>query len=280
VLAKNQKLNLANENQIITEEFARKSAIRRTLGEGTLLEQLTANVQRTQAQNAWEIATNELHIACNELELLLGFHRDAMRDELILTDSVVHRPHSFTLEQLYQMAAVSNTQITASSTKRDIASTGYSLAWSSLLPSFSASYFRQTRDGVSGLYGVSFGVSLPLWFLFDQRGQIQTASATFSIAEYELQFTQNSVVVAVKTAFYDKLNNERQLQLYETEILPQTAEILRAAKASFDAGEITYLEFLQARQTVVLSKANYIDVLYGYNVAVAKLEQTVGKTLE
>ena len=280
VLAKKQKLDLAKENQSIAEEFARKSSIRRTVGEGTMLEQLTANVQRTQAQNALETAANELRIASNELELHLGIHRDSMRGELTLADSVVRKPHSLTLEQLNQIASVSNTQLRGSSTQRDIASAGYSLAWSSLLPNFSASYFRQTRDGISGLYGVSLSVSVPLWFLFDQRGQIQSASANFSIAEYELLRTQNSVAVAVKTAFYETLNNERQLELFHTEILPQAAEILRTAKASFDAGDITYLEFLQARQTVVQARASYIDVLFSYNVAMARLEQTIGKTLE
>jgi outer membrane protein TolC len=154
------------------------------------------------------------------------------------------------------------------------------MAWSSLLPSFSASYFRQMRDGDAGLYGVSFGVSVPLWFLFDQRGQIQTASANLAISEHEFQFAHTAVAVAVKIAYYEKQNNERQLHLYETEIIPQASEILRSARASFNAGDISYLEFLQAKQTVLQARESYIDVLFNYTVAVAKLEQAVGRTIE
>ena len=280
ILAKQQKLSLARENQSLAEDFAKKSSARRTIGEGTHLEQLTANVQRSQALNAVESATNEQRIAMDELELLLGERRGPPHSEFMLTDSMTYLPEAISLEQYLEMAKASNTQLLASSLRRDIASTGYSLAWSSLLPSFSASYFRQTRDGVSGLYGVSLGVSVPLWFLFDQRGQIQIASAELSIAEHELGFANDSVIVAVRTAYYEKLNSERQLRLYQTEILPESDEILRAAKASYHAGEITYLEFLQAKQTVVQARSSYIDVFLAYNVARARLEQIVGRQLD
>lgn len=280
ILAKQQKLSLAKDNQSLAEDFAKKSTVRRNVGEGTHLEQLTASVQCSHALNAVETAINELRIAMDELELLLGQRRGPPQSEFMLTDSMTYSPESVSLEQYLEMAKASNTQLRASSLRRDIASTGYSLAWSSLLPSFSASYFRQTRDGVSGMYGVSLGVSVPLWFMFDQRGQIQMASAAWSIAEHELGFTDNSVTVAVRTAYYEKVNSERQLRLYQTGILPESDEILRTAKASYAAGEITYLEFLQARQTVLQARSSYIEVFLSYNIARARLEQIVGRKLD
>jgi outer membrane protein TolC len=254
--------------------------VRKNVGEGTVLEQLTANVQKTQAQNSVEISANELKIAVNELQLLLGTPKNEMMNELMLLDSIVFKPNQFSLEELYQMAMASNILLKSGSIRRDIASKEYSLAWSSLLPSFSASYFRQSQNGNAGLYGVSLGVSIPLWFLFDQRGQIQTAAATSTIAEHEFVLLQNSIAVAVKTAYYEMVNNERQVSLYRTEILPQAAEILRSAQASYDAGDITYLEFLQARQTAVQAKASYIDVQFSYHVSMAKLEQIIGRPLD
>jgi len=88
------------------------------------------------------------------------------------------------------------------------------------------------------------------------------------------------VTVAVRTAYYEKLNSERQLRLYQTGILPESDEILRAAKASYNAGEITYLEFLQAKQTVLQARSSYIDVFLAYNIARARLEQIVGRKLD
>jgi cobalt-zinc-cadmium resistance protein CzcA len=116
--------------------------------------------------------------------------------------------------------------------------------------------------------------------MFDQRGQIQSASAERSIAEHQLRFTRDSVVAAVRSSYYEKLNSERQLRLYQTEILPESAEILRSATASYAAGEITYLEFLQAKQAVLQARSSYIDVLLAYNTSSARLEQIVGQKFD
>ena len=74
-------------------------------------------------------------------------------------------------------------------------------------------------------------------------------------------------------------NDERQVQLYNTDLLPQANEVYRTAATSYQAGEITYLEFLQARQTLISARSTYIDALYNYNTAIARLENAVGRTI-
>jgi outer membrane protein TolC len=280
VLAKMERSELAKENCVVAEEFARTSAVRRNVGEGTNLEQLTANVQQAQARNSVETAANDLRLAKGELGLLIGITNEGDAARLQLTDSLSFRPDVSDLDKHVEVAQRSNSQIRASMIKRDIASTGYTLAWSIFLPTLSASYLRQSRDGITGLYGASFGISLPLWFMFDHRGQIQSASATLAIADHELESTRHSVTAAVRSAHVEKVNSEQQLHSYESDVLLQTREIFRSAKASYDAGEISYLEFLQARQTVVQARTSYIDLLLGYHVAVARLQQAVGLSLK
>jgi outer membrane protein TolC len=69
------------------------------------------------------------------------------------------------------------------------------------------------------------------------------------------------------------------VKLYLSDILPQAEEVYRSASASYDAGEITYLEYLQARQTLINAKSNYINVLFSYNLSIYTLEETVGQSL-
>jgi outer membrane protein TolC len=153
------------------------------------------------------------------------------------------------------------------------------LAWSSFLPNLNASYYRQTVDGNSDFYGVSFGISLPLWFLFDQRGQIQEASANLNIAESDLQSLNNFISVNVKNAFLEMKNDERQIILHQTDILPQAEEVYRTALASYEAGDITYIEFLQARQTLISSRNEYVEELARYCTSLVKLEFAVGASI-
>jgi outer membrane protein TolC len=279
VLAKQKKIELADENLTIAGDFARKAEIRYNVGEATNLERLTANVQRTQARNALEVAQNDVLTSLGELYKVLGREKEKQQDNIFLTDSLTFQPITETLERLTEMAYAINPQFKAASGRVSAASIGRTLAWSSFLPNLNASYYRQTVDGSSDFYGVSFGISVPLWFLFDQRGQIQEASASLAIAESDLQSLKNSMIADVKSAFLEMKNNERQIKLHQTDILPQVEEVYRTARASYEAGEITYIEFLQARQTLISSRNEYIEELARYCTALAKLEYAVGASI-
>lgn len=279
VLAKQKKIELAEENLTIADDFARKAEIRYNVGEATNLERLTANVQRTQARNNLEVAQNDLKISFGELYYALGRGKNEQPDKIILTDSLAYQPIMETLEQLTERAFKINPQIKAASGRVSVASLDRALAWSSFLPNLNASYYRQTVDGNSDFYGVSFGISVPIWFLFDQRGQIQEASANLKIADSELQSLKNLISVDVNRAFLEMKNDERQIVLHQTDILPQAEEVYRTALASYEAGDISYIEFLQARQTLISSRSEYIEELARYCTSLAKLEYAVGASI-
>lgn len=278
-LAKKELQGIAEENRKIAEDFSKKAEIRYNVGEGTNLERLTAKVQFTEASNNLEVAKNELRTANSELNFVLGYGKRT--DEIFtLADSLTFTPtEKLTFEELYNLSLSVNQQIKISELNVSTSSIDKSLAWSSLLPNFNLAYFRQTRDGDNGFYGASFGISVPLWFLFENRGQIQEATANVNIAESELQLVKNEVYLRLRSAFNDYENDLRQVNLYISDILPQAEEVYRSATASYDAGEITYIEFLQARQTLIGAYSNYTNVLFNYYRSIFTLEETVGQNL-
>jgi cobalt-zinc-cadmium efflux system outer membrane protein len=279
VLVKQKKIELAEENLAIVDDFAHKAEIRYNVGEATNLERLTATVQRTQARNNLEVAQNDLKVSLGELYYALGRKKEEQPDRIILTDSLIYQPITETFEQLRERAFATNPQLKAASGRVSVASLDRTLAWSSFLPNLSASYYRQTVGGNPDFYGVSFGISVPLWFLFDQRGQIQETSASLGIAEYDLQSLNNLISVNVKNAFLEMKNIERQIKLHRSDILPQAEEVYRSALASYEAGDITYIEFLQARQILISSRNEYVEELARYCTSLAKLEYAVGASI-
>lgn len=279
VLAKQMKIQLSEENLIIADDFAQKAEFRHSVGEATNLERLTAVVEQTQAKNSVHIAQNELKIALSTLNNALGRVRNMQKNVIVLTDSLAYQPVEQTLEQLTEIAFRVNPQLTAALNKISSASLGRTLAWSSMLPNLNASYYRQTVDGSSNFYGVSIGISVPVWFLFDQRGQIQEASANVTIAEYEMRSLTNDIGAEVSNAYYEMENNEQQIKLHQSDILPQAEEVYRSARASYTAGEINYIEYLQAQQLLITSRSEYIEELAKYCSSLAKLEAVVGTRL-
>jgi outer membrane protein TolC len=276
VLAKQYQVKSAEENLVISEDFFKKAEIRQNVGEGTNLERLTAKVQYTEARNNLEVVKNELTTAFAELNYSLGYGKQSYGSNYDLTDTLVFVDHNISIEQIYKSFEETNPQIKIAELNYGIASIEKRLAWSSILPNINLAYYKQTRDGNNGFYGASFGISVPLWFMFDQRGKIQEAVANQSISESELQLTKNEIVLKIKSAFTDHENNLKQVKLYVNDILPQAEEIYRTAIKSYDAGELTYLEYLQAKQTLINSRNNYINVLFNHYQSVFRIEEIVG----
>lgn len=279
VLAKQKLLAIAKENLQIADDFSKKAEIRYNVGEGTNLERLTAKVQFTEAKNILALAQNELKSSFAELNYSLGYSR--LSDEkFILIDSLAFsKLDTLSFENLYHLSLSSNQQIKISELNVNALSTERTLAWSSLLPGFNISYFRQSLGSDDNYYGASLDISVPLWFLFDNRGQIQYASAKVNIAESELVSVKNEVYLNLTNAYNDYSNNLQQVSLYQEHILPQALEVYRSASASYDAGEITYIEYLQARQTIISSEKNYTEALLNYYRSIFSLEEIVGQKL-
>jgi len=279
ILAKQSLVRYAEENLTISEEFFRKAQIRYNVGEGTNIEQLTAKVQLSEAKNKLDIAVNELKTSSAELNYSLGYGNDAYASIFSLTDSLIYNVYSVNLATIYTMADSLNPRIQIAKLNSSIASVEKSIAWSSLLPNFNLAYFKQSRDGINDFYGASLGVSVPLWFLFDQRGAIQEASANESISDAILLQTKNEISLLAKNSFIAYTNNKQQLKIYIEDILPQAEEVYRTAIKSYDAGELSYLEFMQSKQLLINARESSVNALFNYNKSIASLEEIIGINL-
>ncbi len=276
VLAKQKLLELAGQNLKIAEDFYNKVRIRQNVGEGTNLERLTAQVQYSEAANNYESVKNELVSSLSEFNYSLGIRNERGDQKFIPADSLGYSEIKEDSLNINPQSAENNPRIKIAELKCGISSLEKKLAWSSLLPNINLAYFKQTRDGDSGLYGASFGLSIPLWFLTDQRGKIQEATANQAAADSELQLNKNEIMLKLENIKIEFENSRRQVMLYMNDILPQAQEIDKTAVKSYDAGELTYLEYLQSRQTLISSQNNYINALFNYYQYIFRLEEITG----
>lgn len=280
VVALQEQVRIAQENLSISKDFVRKAEIRSNVGEGSNLERLTAKVNFSEAQSNVEIQKNHLISAFTELHFAMG-HEKGESKKYQLTDTLAFIPLDLTPEQLADDAATLNPQLKTNKLQVSFYSAEKSLAWSSVLPNFNiAGFNKQVQGDATRYYGASLSIGVPLWFLLDQRGKIQEANANLSVAKSELQMISNSVYTNTQTAYAEFKHEEKQIQLYIKEIIPQAEEIFRTATKSYEAGEITYIEFLQAQQTLINSRGNYANALLSYNLSIVAIEEVVGKTLQ
>ena len=79
----------------------------------------------------------------------------------------------------------------------------------------------------------------------------------------------------VKNAFLDLQATAEQLQV-ATRARDLPSQQLEQARDRFSAGVTNNLEVVQAQQAVALASEQYIQALYGYNVAKALLARGLG----
>jgi outer membrane protein, heavy metal efflux system len=274
VLAKQLHRQFAQEQVELAKSFAEKAEIRTNVGEGTNLEKLTASVQLQESRNTLSSVNNELTAAIAELNYALG--KELVTSDVVLSDSLVFTKHQIDSLTAETLIDENIPDIRIAKLQYETSLVDKKLAWSSLLPGFNLAYFRQSRDGDNGFYGASFGVSLPVWFLFDQRGKIQEAEANSKGLAAELQTAKNEIYRTLHQALSEYKNSYNQLLLYTESLLPQSAEIFSTAYKSYAVGEITYLEFLQARQLLISSRTSYLNALLNYNLSALKIEEITG----
>jgi outer membrane protein TolC len=280
VVALQEQVGIAQENLAIARDFVQKADVRYSVGEGTNLEKLTAKVTYSEALNDIEVQKNHLIIAFAELNLAMGYGKGESR-VYSLSDTLAFIPFNFTLNQLADEASVINPLLKANKLRVDSYSVDKSLAWSSILPNFNLAYFtKEVRNDARNYYGASFSVGIPLWFMLDQRGKIIEASSNVSAAKSDLRTANNAVYAKTQDAFAEFKHGENQVRLYMKEIIPQAEEIYRTAAKSYEAGEITYIEFLQAQQTLINSRGSYVDALLSYNLSIVTIEEAIGKILQ
>jgi outer membrane protein TolC len=280
VVALQEQAKIAQENLFIAQDFVQKAEVRFSVGEATNLERLTAKVTYSEALNTIEVRKNHLIIAFAELNLAMGYGKSESRT-YCLSDTLAFIPFNFTLSRLLDDAAAINPQLKVNKLRVDSYSVDKSLAWSSILPNFNIAYFnKQVRDDARNYYGASFSIGIPLWFMLDQRGKIIEASSNVSAAKSDLQTANNAVYAKTQAAYAEFNHEEKQVHLYIQDILPQAEEIFRTADKSYKAGEITYIEFLQAQQTLINSRGSYVDALLSYNLSIVTIEDVIGKTLQ
>lgn len=271
---KTAKLKYMRHNTAVAEEFMNKALARYNSGEAGRLEYLTAKLQNSRAAGQIETAQTEAASAMSALARIISGSDAAKEDaDFALTDTLQYITADVTFEDLAGRVFSLNPAAKISGIQISAASIDHSLAWSSLLPSFSIGYNWQTIENNSDYYGISLGISVPLWFMFDQRGRIQEAKGNLQSSRFEMSLLRNQLMLQLKNAWSEYRKELRQAELYRSELLPQSLEVFNAAKANYESGEISYMEFLVSKQTFADVQNEYIDVLFGYNTALLNLEE-------
>lgn len=266
----------------VYSNFLKAASLRYKAGETNLLEKTTAETQYNEVRNQMSKNDADIMAYMAELKRLLN-----TRDQLKLTEAVFKQENRIT--EPGDTLTADNPVLLLQKQQIEIADKAISVERSRSGPDFSIGYFNQSLIGTQNIngqdvfytggkrfQGISAGISIPLFFKpFASR--IKVAKIDKQLAESEYVLSQTDLRGRYEQAYQDLIKNSKSTGYYENSALPNANLILKQAQIAFQAGEIGYVEYLQALRTYSDIRFNYLAAINQYNQSIYTLQYLKGQ---
>lgn len=268
---------LLQRQDTLFRNFLKAAELRYKTGETRMLEQSTAQTRLNENNNQIQRNEADIQIAQTNLQRLLntsetvtvaaeGIHK---LDGMAAPAATLPADHPLTA-YLQQEIKVNEQLVRVEKAKAG--------------PDFSIGYFNQSIYGFQNVgegekfydrskrfQGVTASVAFPL-FNKPFSSRIKAAKVDQQIAESNLELARNNLNGQYREAVQQYEKEKKNLQYYESSALPNAELMLKQAQRAFQAGEISYVEYLQALQTGSEIRMNYLQAIRDMNLSVVTLE--------
>jgi cobalt-zinc-cadmium resistance protein CzcA len=264
------------QQDTLYSNFLKAAELRYKTGETKLLEQTTAATALAEHRNTLRRNEGDIIVAQTELQRLLNTPAPVDITDKILTRLIA-------AVSLPDSAGVGNPLLQTAQQQISVSSRQVEVEKARGLPDFSVGYFNQSIigyqnvDGTEKYYGggkrfqgVQAGINIPV-FNKAVTARVKAAKVETAEAENNYQLLQHNLGTQYRQAVQEYEKDRQSLDYYEKTALPNAQLILQQGSKAFRAGEISYVEYLQALRTGSELQLNYLNQLNRYNQSVIRL---------
>lgn len=275
LLLLNELLKTSKDNYKIYEDFLFTAEKKYEVGESSNLEVLGARVNKIKFENEIKNLESEIKSSQSEIKTLMNVDYHVIPAEEISFTEI-----SLNKSELLSKAYSNNPELKMLNYQKEKSSNKLSLSKGELLPDISFKYFRQKIAGDNNYWGMEVGLGVPLWFWWEQSGNIKESNYELKIASSEEIGFRKSLENEINVTFEEYENSLRQVNFFNEQALNEADEILRQSKISYDEGAIGYVEYLQALNIAYETRTQYLNSIYSYNQSIIKLEKLTSGDLK
>lgn len=185
---------------------------------------------------------------------------------------------SFDAEKLMKAALDSTPEIAMLRAEAEGSELGAALAEKSYYPDFMLGVAPIQRDGRFDSYDLMFQVNIPIW-RSKYASLSESASASARAAHSRLMAGKNRKALEVKGAAIEVDASLRQIELYETSLVPQAELSYESALRNYRTGGVDLIMLLETERDLRKTRIDYLKALFEYNRRIANLERASGVEL-
>jgi outer membrane protein TolC len=228
-------------------------------------------------------ARNEVELSRSRLKRILGLPLDS---EIVLTDELTMETFEMTVDEGIELALSRRPELNSIQMQEEMGKVEVTLSKLEYFPTL----LFQSRYSVTGQtdrsfpdseefarsWNASIGLSLPIFDGLRTSSKINQAQAQLSMTRYQRKKAEEEIRLEVIETF-------REIETAREEIMSQEANVEEAEEAyrlsviRFTNGLATQLEVNDVELALNLARTNYVQSLYDYNTARARVEKAIGE---
>ncbi|WP_449245621.1 TolC family protein [Desulfobacca acetoxidans] len=255
LLASNQLFKITTDNLDTAQNLLRLVETRVRVGESRRIELVKAQVEYANTEREFEKAKGTLETDRQVLNRFLGGH---LEPNFSLSGDGGPKKPVPPIEQLRQTVLGNHPLIAVQQANINQTESTLKAERQAWVPDLNVKFFRNDdidRRDVGG--GVM--LNLPVWN--QKRGEAAKAAAAARQSQYELQLVKQDLETRLISQYSLYQVARKQVESFQSTILPEAAEALRLAEFTYQHGESGLLELLDSFRVYRSTQKDYYSAL-------------------
>ncbi len=272
-------IGLLEENQKLLKQAAATAQTLYESGRAIQGDVLKANIEMSKTEIALFSARQEERSQEARLSSLLS---QPMNTRYELGEPLERQKMDLPIEQLEAIALKKRPELRMFVLENERAGFDQALAHHEWLPDITLRYEgrQYPEEGQIREHDTFIGFSVPVWSLLKGiGGRWAAADAEAAAARERLAQARNELLLDVNEAYLALKQADQALQIYELSIIPQAKQQVEVLLASYEGGQTTFLNVIDAERTLRESQIEHYRVLTDYQIALAELTACCGVDL-
>lgn len=270
ILFLEEMVGLARLNEEALSEIRALIETRARVGEVRELEAIRLRVEHLRARNEMEAAVMELDQFRRHLNTFLG---NILPEDFALEGSLDAAGDIPELEEITKSLLPTHPAMVRAQKEREAAESAvreHRFGW--LPDPVLSGASKKELDGEVRTFGI--GLQIPLWN--QSRAATQEANQRLRLEEYREEALRLELETNLMIHHNHLRLNQQTLRLFQDGLLGEAEQSMEIAETSYREGEISFMEYLDARRTFQSIQIQYQQALFDWNVELATLDQAAG----
>ena len=275
-----QAIVITERNKDLLGKFIEIAEVKYEVGKGIQQDVLKAQVENSKFIEQLEILEQRKGIIEAKIKSILNRTPDSKLGD---PEEIEKTPFTLTSEEINRLTEENAPLLAMRESLIQREENALELARKELYPDFfvgaSPGVMGMPGNGIQGVWEVSLGLKIPLYFWRNQKLGIEEAALELKGAEQDYSNTNQALLFNVKENYLTARTSENLMNLYKKGIIPQSGLSLESAVSGYQVGAVDFLTLLDNLVTLFNFEIEYHRQLAEYQKALARIEELSGVEL-